>query len=134
MLNLDGLRVDTQAETAGAWFTLSCGMRVKIARASEHALTAELREELGEDGLQSLRKGKLTADELRRAQTIAVGRACVREWEPVNAYGGEFAFSRDSLLKLLRDDGLHDIRDEIGRLADSSIAFRESFLRDAEKN
>lgn len=134
MLNLDQLRVDTKAESEGAWFTLTCGMRVKLARASEHAVSAAVRDELGDEGLLALRKGKLSAEQLKRVQNIAIGRASVRDWEPVDCYGGEFLFSQDNLLRLLRDDGLHDIRDEIGRLADSSMSFREAFLRDAEKN
>jgi hypothetical protein len=134
MLNLDKLRTDTAAETEGAWFTLTCGMRVKVARATQHVLTHYLSAELGPEQTQALRKGKLSAEALQRASAIATARACIRDWEPVEYAGGPFPFSPENADKLLRDDSLHDIREEIARFADSEVAFRESFLKDAEKN
>lgn len=134
MLDLDKLRTNTAAETDGAWFTLTCGMRVKIARATQHVLTQFLSTELGPEHTQALRKGKLSPDILQRASAIATARACLRDWEPVEYAGAPFLFTTENADKLLRDDSLHDIREEIARLADSEMAFRESFLKDAEKN
>lgn len=134
MLNLDKLRTDTVAETDGAWFTLGNGMRVKIARLNEHAIGDAIREELGPAGVKSARDGKLADTVYARARRIAIGLTSVRDWEPVQYQGGEFGFSPSNLSALLRDDALHDIRDGIATIAESEAAFRESFLKDAEKN
>lgn len=134
MLNLDSLRTDPKSESEGAWFTLANGMRVKIARASEHAIGDHLRAELGAERLTALRKGTLGDAEFGRVRRIAVAMACTRDWEPVQYAGAEFKFSPENLSTLVHDEALHDIRDGIALIADSDVAFRESFLRDAEKN
>jgi len=134
MLDLDKLRTDTAAESEGAWFTLGNGMRVKIARLNEHTIGDVIRSELGPEKVKLARDGKLADTLYSRARRIAIGLTSVRDWEPVQYQGGEFAFSPDNLGTLLRDDALHDIRDGIATIAESEAAFRESFLKDAEKN
>lgn len=134
MLNLDKLRTDTAAETEGAWFTLGNGFRAKIARLNEHAVGERMREELGPANLKLARDGKLPDVDYLRARRIAIGISCVRDFDPVTYQGGEFGYSPENLATLMRDDALHDIRDGIAVIAESEVAFRESFLKDAEKN
>lgn len=134
MLNLDKQRTDTGAESGGAWFTLIGGMRVKVARVDETALSDALGKELGLEGLKAARDGKLPDRDFARARNIAIGLLCLKDWEPVELAGAEFPFSDDNRQTLLRDDSLHDIRDGIAQIAQSQAAFREAFLKDAEKN
>lgn len=134
MLDLDKLRTDTAAETDGAWFTLGNGMRVKIARINEHTIGDAIRAELGPANVKLAREGKLADALYSRVRRIAIGMTSVRDWEPVQYQGREFSFSPDNLGTLMRDDALHDIRDGIAAIAESEAAFRESFLKDAEKN
>lgn len=134
MLNLDKLRTDTVAEADGAWFTLSMGFRARIARLNHHTVGELTRQELGPANLKLLRDQKLADSVYLRARMIAIGLACVRDFEPVQYQGREVAYSAENLGSLLRDDALHDIRDGIAMIAESDVAFRESFLSDAEKN
>lgn len=134
MLKLDALKTDAVAEKDGHWFTLTCGMKVRIARTGTAAYRDKM-QQLLEPHTADIRAKKAIPDEVWNKITIqALAEAVIKDWEPVEYEGKKFEYSSKNAVTLLSDPGLHDIRDEIANIASNAESFRASNLAAAVKN
>lgn len=134
MINLDDFAVDVKAEADGREFTLRCGMVMTIARSTSLGYQQAMRE-LMEPYLPALRAKKpIGAQVLEDIGIKAMASKLILGWQPVSYKGERFEYSAENAEILLRDERLHDIREEISQIAGSADAFRETLLKESEKN
>jgi len=133
--------VDLNKESEGVWEDLAflSGARVKIARFGNPESTKMMRR-LRKPYEKALRAGRdLPDDKQEQILNQVIAKTIWLDWEGINVSNekGEIVhlpFSIENALKLLEDDRLKDLRDEIGTMSRAADLFKAQSDDEAIEN